>query len=120
KKNPRGMTLDLAPITDELPRFAAKKGSRILVGFAAETEELEVNALDKLQRKKLDLIVGNDVSRSDAGFAVDTNIVTLLGADGQIETTPKLMKEEVGDVILNRVLAIRAGRLKSNALRASR
>ena len=82
KKNPRGMTLDLSPIPDELPQFAARKGDRILIGFAAETEELEDHALDKLRRKKLDLIVGNDVSRSDAGFAVDTNIVTLIGADG--------------------------------------
>jgi phosphopantothenoylcysteine decarboxylase / phosphopantothenate---cysteine ligase len=120
KKNPRGMTLELAPIADELPRFAAKKGSRILIGFAAETEDLEVNALDKLRRKKLDLIVGNDVSRSDAGFAVDTNIVTLLGADGHIETTPKLMKDEVGDVILDHLLRIRAAKSKSVPLRAAK
>jgi phosphopantothenoylcysteine decarboxylase/phosphopantothenate--cysteine ligase len=119
KKNPKGMMLDLAPITDELPRLAAKKGNRILVGFAAETEDLEVNALDKLRRKKLDLIVGNDVSRSDAGFAVDTNIVTILGGDGRIETTPKLMKDEVGDVILDRLLAIRAAKPKSIPLRAT-
>src|SRR5262249_14291822 len=94
KKNPRGMTLDLSSIPDELPGFASRKGDRILVGFAAETEGLEDNALDKLRRKKLDLIVGNDVSRSDAGFAVDTNIVTLIGADGAVHTTPKMMKEE--------------------------
>jgi phosphopantothenoylcysteine decarboxylase/phosphopantothenate--cysteine ligase len=110
KKDPRGMMLDLAPIADELPRLAAKKGGRILIGFAAETEDLEVNALDKLNRKKLDLIVGNDVSRADAGFAVDTNIVTMLGSDGHIETTPKLLKDEVGDVILDRLAALRAAR----------
>jgi len=110
KKDPRGMMLDLAPIADELPRLAAKKGGRILIGFAAETEDLEVNALDKLNRKKLDLIVGNDVSRADAGFAVDTNIVTMLGSDGHIETTPKLLKGEVGDVILDRLAALRAAR----------
>jgi phosphopantothenoylcysteine decarboxylase/phosphopantothenate--cysteine ligase len=120
KKNPKGMTLELAAIADELPRFAAKKGSRILIGFAAETEDLEVNALDKLRRKKLDLIVGNDVSRSDAGFAVDTNIVTMMGADGRTETTPKLMKDEVGDVILDRLVAMRAAKAKSAPLRATR
>jgi phosphopantothenoylcysteine decarboxylase/phosphopantothenate--cysteine ligase len=119
KKNPKGMMLDLASITDELPRLAARKGNRILVGFAAETEDLEINALDKLRRKKLDLIVGNDVSRSDAGFAVDTNIVTILGADGRIETTPKLMKDEVGDVILDRLLATRPAKTKSIPLRAT-
>src|SRR6266436_1739737 len=120
KKNPKGMTLELAAIADELPRFAAKKGSRILIGFAAETEDLELNALDKLRRKKLDLIVGNDVSRSDAGFAVDTNIVTLMGAEGRMETTPKLMKDEVGDVILDRLVAMRAAKAKSAPLRATR
>jgi phosphopantothenoylcysteine decarboxylase / phosphopantothenate---cysteine ligase len=120
KKNPRGMTLELVPIADELPNFAAKKADRILIGFAAETEELEVNALDKLRRKKLDLIVGNDVSRSDAGFAVDTNIVTLLGGDGQMDTTPKLTKDQVGDVILDRLLAIRAAKSKPDDLRISR
>jgi phosphopantothenoylcysteine decarboxylase/phosphopantothenate--cysteine ligase len=120
KKNPKGMALELAAIADELPRFAAKKGSRILIGFAAETEDLEVNALDKLRRKKLDLIVGNDVSRSDAGFAVDTNIVTLVGAKGRMETTPKLMKDEVGDVILDRLVAMRAAKAKSAPLRATR
>jgi phosphopantothenoylcysteine decarboxylase / phosphopantothenate---cysteine ligase len=120
KKNPKGMMLELAPIADELPRLAGKRGNRILIGFAAETEDLEVNALDKLRRKKLDLIVGNDVSRADAGFAVDTNIVTILGADGRIETTPKLTKDEVGDVILDRLRAIRAAKPKSIPLRATR
>jgi phosphopantothenoylcysteine decarboxylase/phosphopantothenate--cysteine ligase len=119
KKNPRGMTLDLSSIPDELPQFAARKGDRILIGFAAETEELEDHALDKLRRKKLDMIVGNDVSRSDAGFAVDTNIVTLIGADGSHETTPKMMKEEVGDIILDRLLAIRQGAQKAAPLRVS-
>jgi phosphopantothenoylcysteine decarboxylase/phosphopantothenate--cysteine ligase len=119
KKNPKGVTLDLAAIADELPRFAAKKGSRILIGFAAETEDLELNALDKLRRKKLDLIVGNDVSRSDAGFAVDTNIVTLMSAEGPMETTPKLMKDEVGEVILDRLVVMRASKAKSVPLRAT-
>jgi phosphopantothenoylcysteine decarboxylase/phosphopantothenate--cysteine ligase len=116
KKNPKGMMLELAAIADELPRLAAQKGDRTLIGFAAETEDLELNAADKLERKKLDLIVANDVSRSDAGFAVDTNIVTMVGADGRRETTPKLSKEEVGDVILNRLLTLRASRDSSAIL----
>jgi phosphopantothenoylcysteine decarboxylase/phosphopantothenate--cysteine ligase len=118
KKNPQGMQLDLAPIADELPRLAERKGDRLMIGFAAETEDLEVNALDKLHRKKLDMIVGNDVSRSDAGFAVDTNIVTILTTDGRIETTPKLLKDEVADVILDRIVALRAARNDPAALRA--
>ena len=120
KKNSDGLMLDLAPIADELPRLSAKKAGRLMIGFAAETEDLEVNAIDKLRRKKLDLIVGNDVSRSDAGFGVDTNIVTMLGTDGHVETTPKLLKDEVADVILDRLLALRAVKPKSSALRAAR
>jgi phosphopantothenoylcysteine decarboxylase/phosphopantothenate--cysteine ligase len=115
KKNPKGMMLELSAITDELPRLAAQKRDRILIGFAAETEDLERNAKEKLQRKGLDLIVGNDVSRSDAGFAVDTNIVTMVGADGSRETTPKLSKEDVGDVILDRLLALRQRRGNASA-----
>jgi phosphopantothenoylcysteine decarboxylase / phosphopantothenate---cysteine ligase len=115
KKNPKGMTLELSAITDELPRLAAQKRDRILIGFAAETEDLERNAAEKLERKGLDLIVGNDVSRSDAGFAVDTNIVTIVGADGSRETTPKLSKEDVGDVILDRLLALRQRRGNASA-----
>ena len=117
KKNPQGMTLDLVPIADELPRLASQKGNRIVIGFAAETEDLETNAAEKLQRKRLDFIVANDVSLPDAGFGVDTNIVTIVAADGYRQTTPKLSKEEVGDVILDRLLAFRAGE-QSGSLRA--
>lgn len=120
KKNSNGMTLELAPIADELPRLAAKKAGRLMIGFAAETEDLEVHALDKLRRKKLDMIVGNDVSRADAGFGVDTNIVTMLSADGRVETTPKLLKDEVADVILNRLLELRSAKAKAAPLRATR
>ena len=116
KKNPQGMALELAAIADELPRLAAQKGDRVVIGFAAETEDLEVNAADKLQRKRLDFIVANDVSHPDAGFAVDTNIVTIVGADGSRQTTPKLSKEDVGDVILDRLLAVRAGRANSASI----
>ena len=119
KKNTSGMTLDLAAIADELPRLAAKKGRRLMIGFAAETEDLEVHALDKLQRKKLDMIVGNDVSHPDAGFGVDTNIVTMLTADGRMETTPKLLKDEVADVILDRLITLRSTKPKAHLLRAT-
>jgi len=120
KKNARGMALELASIADEMPRLAARKGSRILIGFAAETEKLEESAADKLRRKKLDLIVANDVSREGAGFAVDTNIVTLIGDDGRAESWPKLAKDEVADRILDRLAAIRASRTRTRPLRAIR
>lgn len=120
KKNARGMMLELEGVADEMPRLAARKGSRIVIGFAAETQELEKNAVDKLRRKKLDLIVANDVSRSDAGFAVETNIVTLIGDDGHPVTHPKLSKDEVADVILDRLVALRSGKSGRRSLRAVR
>ncbi len=103
KKNPKGLTLEMESIADEMPRIAAKKGNRILVGFAAETQDLESNARDKLKRKHLDLIVANNVTMEGAGFAVDTNIVTIYGADGAAANHPKLTKDEVADLILDRV-----------------
>ncbi len=120
KKNARGITLELEGIADEMPRLSARKGSRIVIGFAAETQGLEENAAAKLRRKRLDFIVANDVSRADAGFAVDTNVVTIVGEDGRAVEHPKLSKDEVADVILDRLLAVRAGRAGRRALRAVR
>jgi len=120
KKNADGLALKMEAIRDELPGLAARKGSRIVVGFAAETENLESNAREKLKRKRLDLIVANDVTQEGAGFGADTNIVTLIGAGVAAESLPKLAKAEVADLILNRVVAIRASRSKPARLRAVR
>jgi len=120
KKNARGIDLKMVSIADELPRLAAKRGSRVMIGFAAETNDLEVNARDKLKRKGLDLIVANDVTQEGAGFAVDTNIVTLIGDDGVAQSYPKLSKDEVASLILDRLVAIRAAKSKTRRLRAVR
>jgi phosphopantothenoylcysteine decarboxylase/phosphopantothenate--cysteine ligase len=117
KKSARGMSLELVPIADVMPALASKKGDRILIGFAAETQDLEANAVGKLARKKLDFIVANDVTLKGAGFGVDTNIVTLINADGSSKHHPKMTKDEVADLILDRLAQIRkAG--KSRKLRA--
>lgn len=103
KKTGAGMALELEATTDiaaELGR--RKKSCQVLVGFAAETDGVLENARAKLDRKNCDLIVANDVSRSDAGFGVDTNVVTLIDRDGAVEL-PKLTKREVADAILDRV-----------------
>jgi phosphopantothenoylcysteine decarboxylase/phosphopantothenate--cysteine ligase len=118
KKNPKGIELKMISIADELPRMAAKKGSRLMIGFAAETDDLAANAKSKLARKRLDLIVANDVTQAGAGFAVDTNIVTFFGADGSVESLPILSKDEVADKILDRLAATRAA--KSRRLRVVR
>jgi phosphopantothenoylcysteine decarboxylase/phosphopantothenate--cysteine ligase len=87
---------------------------RVVVGFAAETEDLLVNAQEKLRRKRLDLIVANDVSATDAGFEVDTNRVTLLGADGSREDLPLLPKEEVAQQIMERVARLLADKERAD------
>jgi phosphopantothenoylcysteine decarboxylase/phosphopantothenate--cysteine ligase len=85
---------------------SAGNGPRLTVGFAAETEDLLANAQSKLKRKKLDLIVANDVTATDAGFAVDTNRVTLLATDGTIEELPLMSKFEVAEAIFDRVISV--------------
>jgi phosphopantothenoylcysteine decarboxylase/phosphopantothenate--cysteine ligase len=108
KKDVRGLQVAMEPIGDEMPRLAAKKGSRLLIGFAAETDQLEANARGKLKRKGLDLIVANDVTQEGAGFGVDTNIVTLIdAADGEARRHPQMSKDAVADLILDRVVAFR-------------
>lgn len=118
KKSPKGIELKMISIADELPRIAAKKGSRLMIGFAAETDNLAANAKSKLARKRLDLIVANDVTQAGAGFGVDTNIVTFFGADGSVESLPIMSKDEVADKILDRLAAMRAA--KSRRLRVVR
>jgi len=115
RKDARGLRLEMESIVDELPRLAAKKGARLLIGFAAETEDLEANARAKLKRKGLDLIVANDVTQEGAGFEVDTNIVTLIGSDGSPQSHPQMSKDAVADLILDRIVAIRAAKPKSTS-----
>jgi phosphopantothenoylcysteine decarboxylase/phosphopantothenate--cysteine ligase len=121
KKRATGMRLDLDPIEDEMPRLAAQKGDRLLIGFAAETQQTEANALGKLEAKGLHLIVANDVTMEGAGFGVDTNIVTLIERDGSRHPYPQISKDEVSDIILDRVVALRkAGAAKPGTLHAVR
>ena len=80
------------------------------VGFAAETEDLIQNARHKLASKSMALIVANDVTKEGSGFEVDTNQVTIIGADGVTDALPLLTKYEVGDKILDRVVPLLAAR----------
>jgi phosphopantothenoylcysteine decarboxylase / phosphopantothenate---cysteine ligase len=74
----------------------------VVVGFAAETEDVEKHAAEKLRDKGCDLIVANDVGENGSGFGTDTNRVVLLGRDGSVERLPQLGKDEVADRILDR------------------
>ncbi len=84
----------------------AKRPGQILVGFAAETDDVTSNALGKLRRKNLDLIVANDVGAPGVGFDHDTNAVTLVGADGPVLNIPLSSKHDVARAILDAVVAL--------------
>ncbi|HLI48928.1 MAG TPA: bifunctional phosphopantothenoylcysteine decarboxylase/phosphopantothenate--cysteine ligase CoaBC [Chthonomonas sp.] len=95
------IVLTLHPTPDILATLARRKGPhQVVVGFAAETENLLEHARYKLETKKLDLIVANDVTQEGAGFETDTNVVTLLWPDGRQEPLPLLPKSEVADRLL--------------------
>jgi phosphopantothenoylcysteine decarboxylase/phosphopantothenate--cysteine ligase len=83
-----------------------KKHPRILVGFAAESRDLLANASEKLKSKKLDLIVANDITASDAGFGTETNRVTLIFKKGMQESLPLMSKTEVAETIVARLAAL--------------
>ena len=99
-------SLELERNPDIIGEIGSLKGNRVLVGFAAETTDLTANARKKLEEKHLDLIVANDVSRSDSGFATETNKVVIINSRGKVDPLPLMSKEEVANIILERVLAI--------------
>jgi phosphopantothenoylcysteine decarboxylase/phosphopantothenate--cysteine ligase len=108
KKQGNVPTIELTPTTDILKAVAQQRGQTqrpsVVIGFAAETENLLENAQVKLQTKGLNLIVANDVSGSESGFGVDNNRVTLLGADGSVEALPLVSKTEVAEIVINKLI----------------
>jgi phosphopantothenoylcysteine decarboxylase / phosphopantothenate---cysteine ligase len=111
-KKERGVpTLALAPNPDILTELAAARGEDrhpVLVGFAAETDEVEAHGRAKLARKGADLLVVNDVSATDAGFEVETNRVVVLDREGGRWEVPLAGKREVAERILDQVVAWRS------------
>lgn len=108
KRTGDSLMIELVPNPDIAAALGARKHpGQMLVGFAAETNNVIENAQGKLKRKSLDLIVANDVTRAGAGFDVDTNIVTLIDGEGMKEL-PMMTKREVADGILDRVAELRA------------
>jgi phosphopantothenoylcysteine decarboxylase / phosphopantothenate---cysteine ligase len=103
------ITLELEPTPDILAEIARKKGSRIVVGFAAETDKALENARKKLESKSLDAIVVNDVSQPGIGFDSERNAVTILTHSG-METVPETSKWEVAHRVLDAVVKIKATR----------
>ena len=111
KKSEQISNLEIEPTHDFLIDLGeGKSPHQIIVGFAAETEELEKNAKEKLQRKNLDLIVANDVSAPDTGFAHDTNEVLLITGEGKTNVS-LASKRVVADKILDAVLMLRESKV---------
>lgn len=103
KKKDGTVTLELAQNPDILKTLGSRKKDQILVGFAAETRNLEDYAREKIASKNLDMIVANDVSAPGAGFDIDTNIFTLITADGRKTEYEKMTKSEAAGIILDRI-----------------
>jgi phosphopantothenoylcysteine decarboxylase/phosphopantothenate--cysteine ligase len=105
------LTLELKRNPDILAEAGRqKRPDQILVGFALETDDGEKHARAKLAAKHLDLIVLNTMTDEGAGFGVDTNVVTLFGADGSVERLPKLAKSDVAQRIFDRIARLLTGR----------
>lgn len=106
-KKESGSEIHLERTEDVLKHVAARRAEiampRLVVGFAAETSDLVLNARSKMERKNLEMIVLNDVTAADAGFEVDTNRITILTRDGGVESLPLMDKEAVAYHILHRV-----------------
>jgi phosphopantothenoylcysteine decarboxylase/phosphopantothenate--cysteine ligase len=108
KKSGETLSLHLSPTTDILAATADNSNANLIrIGFAAESQDLLHNAQDKLERKRLDLIVGNDITRPDSGFGSDTNKVVLLDRHGAQRDLPPLPKREVAHEILNEAIRLR-------------
>jgi phosphopantothenoylcysteine decarboxylase/phosphopantothenate--cysteine ligase len=105
KREADTLNLELVKTSDILGEV---KGDIIKVGFAAESGDMVPRATEKLRKKQLDLIVVNDIAAKDSGFDTDTNRVTFIGRDSKAEQLPLMLKSEVAQKILDRVVALLA------------
>ena len=112
KKGKGDLTLKLTRTPDVLRAVHEQRERssypRVVVGFAAESQNLQENARGKLEAKGLDLIVANDITAADAGFGVDTNRVVILGRDGTAQELPLMTKAAVAEAVLERVVSLLA------------
>ena len=107
KKTDDALTVVMDKNPDILKELGSRKEHQILVGFAAETQNLLANAKEKIIKKKLDMIVANDVTAAGAGFNTDTNIVKFLYPNGNISSLEQMPKTEVANLLLNAVMELR-------------
>jgi phosphopantothenoylcysteine decarboxylase / phosphopantothenate---cysteine ligase len=107
KRGTERLNIELEPTADILAEISRRRGERLMIGFAAETENVSEHARSKLKNKAADLIVANDVTAPGAGFDHDTNIVTIFRSDGREQALPKLTKAQVAHRILDEVVQLR-------------
>ena len=105
KKKDKPLVLKLLPTQDILKEVAKTTTRQMVVGFAAESQNVVQSAQEKLNRKNLDLIVANDISAPGIGFQSDSNQVTLIDKEGKIDYLPLLSKKEIADLLLDRIKA---------------
>lgn len=105
KQGDEGLVLKLIPTKDILLEVAKRNSGKLVVGFAAESQNLMESALEKLKKKNLDLIVANDISAPGIGFQSDSNQVTIIDREGNVENLPLKSKRDIADLLLDRILA---------------
>jgi phosphopantothenoylcysteine decarboxylase/phosphopantothenate--cysteine ligase len=110
KRGQGPIEIRLEPNPDILKEIGAQKNGKLLVGFAAETDELVANAKKKLEDKNLDMIVANDVTGAGAGFDVDTNVATILDRGGGVLKLPLMSKDELAEQIFDYLLTLKSKR----------
>ncbi len=103
KRQWNGEPLELEPTTDILSALSARRTEQVLVGFAAETNDLIANGKEKLQKKRLDMVIVNQVGGPDSAFGNDTNEVAILTKNGQVNQLPRLAKHVLADKILDEI-----------------
>jgi phosphopantothenoylcysteine decarboxylase/phosphopantothenate--cysteine ligase len=103
KKTAEHLDIQLDRTTDILSSVAKNKGNTVIVGFAAETENVEQYAREKLKQKNMDMIIANNIAEKNSGFESDTNKVLIIFRDGTIEDFPLMRKSDLADVILDRI-----------------
>ncbi|MCX7919837.1 MAG: bifunctional phosphopantothenoylcysteine decarboxylase/phosphopantothenate--cysteine ligase CoaBC [bacterium] len=106
KKEIAELSIPLERTPDILAELGKRKGNKILIGFAAESDDIISNAQEKLKKKNLDFIVANDISQPGIGFGSDTNAVILISRKGDVEEIPQMTKEEIAERILDKIATI--------------
>ena len=104
KQGDEGLVLRLVPTKDILMEVAKRQSGKLVVGFAAESQNLLESAMEKLKKKNLDLIVANDISAPGIGFQSDSNQVTIIDREENIENLSLRPKREIADLLLDKIL----------------